>query len=105
MALALAAIILRIPLHSPFRRSELMSSRPGGSRLLNLVVLLAMFITAIAFTVGLAANSGIDLMASAVAGGALFMVMASSHFVIMRELHSSPLDPRVQELEEAVIVL
>jgi EAL domain-containing protein (putative c-di-GMP-specific phosphodiesterase class I) len=64
-----------------------------------------MFITAIAFTVGLAANSGIDLMASAVAGGALFMVMASSHFVIMRELHSSPLDPRVQELEEAVIVL
>ncbi len=82
-----------------------MSSRAGGSRLLNLVVLLAMFITAIAFTVGLAANSGVDLMASAVAGGALFMVMASSHFVIMRELHSSPLDPRVQELEEAVIVL
>jgi cyclic-di-GMP phosphodiesterase TipF (flagellum assembly factor) len=82
-----------------------MSSRPGGSRLLNLIVLLAMLVTAVAFTVGLAVNSGVDLMASAVAGGALFMVMASSHFVIMRELHSSPLDPRVQELEEAVIVL
>jgi cyclic-di-GMP phosphodiesterase TipF (flagellum assembly factor) len=82
-----------------------MSSTTGGSRLLNLIVLLAMFVTAVAFTVGLAANSGVDLMASAVAGGALFMVMASSHFVIMRELHSSPLDPRVQELEEAVIVL
>ena len=34
---------------------------------------------------GLIVNSGIDMMAGAIAGAALFVVMASSHYVIARQ--------------------
>lgn len=73
--------------------------------LLDVVVLVAMAITAVAFAAGLIINSGIDVMAGVIAGAALYMVMASSHYVIMRSVRSGPDAGRVEELEQAIIVL
>ncbi|MGB6907983.1 MAG: EAL domain-containing protein [Methyloceanibacter sp.] len=82
-------------------------SNPTSGRLalLDVIVLSAMAVTAAAFAVGLVLNSGIDLLAGAIAGGALFMVMASSHYVITRSSRSATVSGRLDELEEALIVL
>ena len=82
-------------------------SNPSSARLavLDVIVLIAMAVTAAAFAAGLALNSGIDLIAGAIAGGALFMVMASSHFVITRSARAATVTGRLDELEEALIVL
>jgi cyclic-di-GMP phosphodiesterase, flagellum assembly factor TipF len=77
----------------------------GRLLLLDTVVLLAMAITATAFAAGLVLNSGIDMMAGAIAGAALFMVMASSHYVITRQSRAATVGGRLEELEEALIVL
>ena len=45
------------------------------------------------------------MVAGAIAGAALFMVMASSHFVITRSARSATVTGRLDELEEALIVL
>jgi cyclic-di-GMP phosphodiesterase TipF (flagellum assembly factor) len=77
----------------------------GRLALLDVVVLIAMAITAAAFSAGLILNSGIDVTAGAIAGAALFMVMASSHYVITRQARSASVSGRLKELEEALIVL
>jgi len=85
-----------------------MTSKSNGSgrlAVLDVIVLIAMAVTATAFAAGLVINSGIDMVAGAIAGVALFMVMASSHYVITRSSRSSTVAGRLDELEEALIVL
>lgn len=81
------------------------NAAPGRFGLLDVVVLIAMAVTATAFAAGLIINSGIDMMAGAIAGAALFVVMASSHYVITRQARSATVAGRLDELEEALVVL
>ena len=81
------------------------NAAPGRFGLLDVVVLIAMAVTATAFAVGLVINSGIDMMAGVIAGAALFVVMASSHYVITRQARSATVAGRLDELEEALVVL
>jgi len=81
------------------------SNASGRLAVLDVIVLIAMAVTATAFAAGLVINSGIDMVAGAIAGVALFMVMASSHYVITRSSRSSTVAGRLDELEEALIVL
>jgi cyclic-di-GMP phosphodiesterase, flagellum assembly factor TipF len=78
---------------------------PGRLGLLDVVVLIAMAVTAAAFAAGLMVNSGIDMMAAVIAAAALFVVMASSHYVITRQTRSASITGRIDELEEALVVL
>jgi len=81
------------------------NAAPGRFGLLDVVVLIAMAVIATAFAAGLISNSGIDMMAGAIAGAALFVVMASSHYVITRQARSATVAGRLDELEEALVVL
>ncbi len=81
------------------------NAAPGRFGLLDVVVLIAMAVIATAFAAGLIVNSGIDMMAGAIAGAALFIVMASSHYVITRQARSATVAGRLDELEEALVVL
>jgi cyclic-di-GMP phosphodiesterase, flagellum assembly factor TipF len=81
------------------------NAAPGRFGLLDVVVLIAMAVIATAFAAGLIVNSGIDMMAGAIAGAALFVVMASSHYVITRQARSATVAGRLDELEEALVVL
>jgi cyclic-di-GMP phosphodiesterase TipF (flagellum assembly factor) len=80
-------------------------SRGPGLAVLDLIVIAAMAITATAFAAGLIVNSGIDTMPGVVAGAALFMVMASAHFALTRTARSGPVSGRIDQLEEAVLIL
>lgn len=64
-----------------------------------------MAITATAFAAGLIVNSGIDTVPGVVAGAALFMVMASAHFALTRTARSGVVSGRIDQLEEAVLIL
>ena len=77
----------------------------GGFSLLDFIVLIAMAVVAVAFAAGLILNSGIDPVAGAIAGAALFMVMASSHFVITRSLRAASVSGRLDEVEDALVAL
>src|SRR6478609_3281866 len=77
----------------------------GRFGLLDVVVLIAMAVTAAAFAAGLIVNSGIDTMAAVIAAAALFVVMASSHYVITRQACSATVAGRLDELEDALVVL
>ena len=77
----------------------------GHLSLLDVVVLVAMTVTAAAFAAGLIINSGIDVTAGVIAAAALFVVMASSHFVITRQARAAAVTSRIDELEEALVVL
>ena len=81
------------------------NAAPGGFGLLDVVVLVAMAVTATAFAAGLIINSGIDTMTGVIAAAALFMVMASSHYVITRQARSASVAGRMDDLEEALVVL
>jgi cyclic-di-GMP phosphodiesterase TipF (flagellum assembly factor) len=81
------------------------NATPGRLGLLDVVVLIAMAVTAAAFAAGLIINSGIDVMAGVIAAAALFVVMASSHFVITRQARAASTTGRIDELEEALVVL
>ena len=81
------------------------NAAPGRFGLLDVVVLIAMAVTATAFAAGLIINSGIDTMTGVIAAAALFMVMASSHYVITRQARSASVAGRMDDLEEALVVL
>ena len=81
------------------------NTAPGRFGLLDVVVLVAMAVTATAFAAGLIINSGIDTMTGVIAAAALFVVMASSHYVITRQSRSASVAGRMDELEEALVVL
>jgi len=73
--------------------------------LLDVVVLIAIAVVATAFAAGLIVNSGIDTMTAAIAAAALFVVMAFSHFVITRQARAASVTGRIDQLEEALVVL
>src|ERR671926_5565 len=79
----------------------------GHISILDIVVLLAMAVTAFAFAIGLIMNTGIDTMVGGIAGAALFLVMASSHYAISRASRppAAPDSGRLDEIEEALILL
>jgi cyclic-di-GMP phosphodiesterase, flagellum assembly factor TipF len=74
----------------------------GKFAIIDVVVLVAMAIAAIAFALGLAVHSPIDLTPAVIAGAALFLVMASSHLVLVRSFRSQNVSTRMDELAEAV---
>jgi cyclic-di-GMP phosphodiesterase TipF (flagellum assembly factor) len=80
------------------------SDRNAARRLLllDIVVLIAMAITATAFAAGLIVHSGVDLVPGMIAGAALYVVMAACHFVVTRGARGVPVAGRLDELEEAL---
>ena len=78
---------------------------PAGLVLIDIVVLIAMAITATAFAAGLVAHSKIEVMAAAIAASALFMVMASSHFVVTRSARSGSVTGRLNDVEQAIEII
>src|SRR3546814_2631732 len=50
-------------------------------------------------------SSDLDTMTGVIAAAALFMVMASSHYVITRQARSASVAGRMDDLEEALVVL
>lgn len=79
---------------------------PSGSLVvIDAIVLIAMAITAVAFTAGLILHSHVDLIPGVVAGAALYMVMASAHFVVTRSARSAAVSGRIDQLENALLVL
>jgi cyclic-di-GMP phosphodiesterase TipF (flagellum assembly factor) len=73
--------------------------------LLDVVVLIAMAVTATAFAAGLILHSGIDVIPGMIAGAALYAIMAACHFVVTRSARSVPVAGRLDELEEALQML
>ncbi len=77
----------------------------GRVSVLDIVVLCAMAVTAFAFAAGLIVNTGVDPMAAGIAAAALFLVMASSHYALTRTSRPAADSGRLDEIEEALIVL
>ncbi len=73
--------------------------------MLDVIVLIAMAITATAFSAGLMVHSGIALVPSVIAGAALYLVMAASYLMISRQTKATPVTTRLQELEEALEII
>jgi cyclic-di-GMP phosphodiesterase, flagellum assembly factor TipF len=82
-----------------------LNTAPGQLVFLDALVLVAMAITAAAFAVGLIVNSGVDTIPGVIAGAALFMVMASAHFAVTRSARSGVVSGRIDQLEEALLIL
>src|SRR4029079_9860695 len=80
-------------------------SRAPGLALLDLIVIIAMAITATAFAAGLIVNSGIDTVPGVVAGASLLMWMDSPHFPLTPAARSGIVSGRIDQLEEAVLIL
>ncbi len=73
--------------------------------MLDVIVLIAMAVTATAFAAGLVANSGVALIPGIIAGAALYLVMAASYLMISRQTKATPVATRLQELEEALEII
>jgi cyclic-di-GMP phosphodiesterase TipF (flagellum assembly factor) len=73
--------------------------------MLDVIVLIAMAVTAAAFAAGLVAHSGVALIPGVVAGAALYLVMAASYLMISRQTKATPVTTRLQELEEALEII
>jgi cyclic-di-GMP phosphodiesterase TipF (flagellum assembly factor) len=73
--------------------------------MLDVIVLIAMAVTAAAFAAGLVAHSGVALIPGVIAGAALYLVMAASYLMISRQTKATPVTTRLQELEEALEII
>jgi len=73
--------------------------------MLDVIVLIAMAVTAVAFAAGLMVHSGIALIPSVIAGASLYLVMAASYLMISRQTKATPVTTRLQELEEALEII
>jgi len=73
--------------------------------MLDVIVLIAMAVTAIAFAAGLVVHSGIAYIPASIAAAALFMVMVASYLMIARSTKSAPVTDRLNELEEALEII
>ena len=73
--------------------------------MLDVVVLIAMAVTAAAFAVGLIIHSGIAQIPALIAAAALYMVMAASYLMVARGARSTPVTDRLNELEEALEII
>src|SRR5262249_35808859 len=77
----------------------------GGLVMLDVIVLIAMAVTAIAFAAGLSVHSGVALIPSLIAGAALYLVMIASYLMISRQTRATPVTTRLQEVEEALEII
>lgn len=77
-------------------------SKGRAHRALGALVLLSMFVAAVAFAAGLYVQGGIGAISSVIAGFALFFVMAASHTALIRSQAPNGSDPRVSSLEAAL---
>ena len=74
--------------------------------MLDMIVLIAMAVTAVAFAVGLVLHSGIAQIPALIAAAALYMVMAASYLMVARTPKSSGGgSDRINELEAALEVI
>lgn len=73
--------------------------------MLDVIVLIAMAVTATAFAAGLVAHSGVALIPGVIAGAALYLVTAASYLMISRQTKATPVTTRLQELEEALEII
>ena len=73
--------------------------------MLDVIVLIAMAVTATAFAAGLTVHSGVAMIPSVIAGAALYLVMAASYLMISRQTKATPVATRLQELEEAMEII
>jgi cyclic-di-GMP phosphodiesterase TipF (flagellum assembly factor) len=83
------------------------SDNSGGLAMLDVIVLIAMAVTAVAFAVGLILHSGIAQIPALIASAALYMVMAASYLMMARTPKSGGGggSDRINELEAALEVI
>jgi cyclic-di-GMP phosphodiesterase TipF (flagellum assembly factor) len=83
------------------------SDNSGGLAMLDVIVLIAMAVTAVAFAVGLILHSGIAQIPALIASAALYMVMAASYLMMARTPKSGAGggSDRINELEAALEVI
>lgn len=70
--------------------------------MLDVIVLLAMAVTAAAFAVGLILHSGVAQIPALIASAALYMVMAASYLMVARPSRSTGGPDRLNDLEAAL---
>jgi cyclic-di-GMP phosphodiesterase TipF (flagellum assembly factor) len=73
--------------------------------MLDVIVLIAMAVTAVAFAAGLVVHSGIAYIPAVIVAAALYMVMVASYLMIARSTRSAPVTDRLNELEEALEII
>jgi cyclic-di-GMP phosphodiesterase, flagellum assembly factor TipF len=73
--------------------------------MLDVIVLIAMAVTAAAFAVGLILHSGIAQIPALIAAAALYMVMAASYLMVARPARSGGGSDRLNDLEAALEVI
>lgn len=73
--------------------------------MLDVIVLIAMAVTALAFAVGLILHSGIAQIPALIAAAALYMVMAASYLMVARSSRPSGGGGRLGEFEEALEII
>jgi len=73
--------------------------------LLDVIVLIAMTVTAAAFAVGLVLEAGIPQIPAVIAAAALYMVMAASYLMVSRPAKSAGGSDRLDDLEAALEII
>ena len=73
--------------------------------MLDVIVLIAMAVTAVAFAVGLILHSGIAQIPAFIAAAALYMVMAASYLMVARSSRPSGGGDRLNDFEEALDII
>jgi cyclic-di-GMP phosphodiesterase TipF (flagellum assembly factor) len=73
--------------------------------MLDVIVLIAMAVTAAAFAVGLVLHSGIAQIPAVIAAAALYMVMAASYLMVARASRPTATSDRLNELEGALEII
>ncbi|HEX5931264.1 MAG TPA: hypothetical protein VFY74_05880, partial [Methyloceanibacter sp.] len=77
----------------------------GGLAMLDVIVLIAMAVTAAAFAVGVILHSGIAQIPALIAAAALYMVMAASYLMVARSRPSGGSGARLGDFEEALEII
>jgi cyclic-di-GMP phosphodiesterase TipF (flagellum assembly factor) len=73
--------------------------------MLDVIVLIAMAVTALAFAVGLIVQSGIAQIPALIAAAALYLVMAASYLMLARGARSTASTDRLSEVEAALEII
>jgi cyclic-di-GMP phosphodiesterase TipF (flagellum assembly factor) len=73
--------------------------------MLDVIVLVAMAVTAAAFAVGLIVQSGIAQIPALIAAGALYLVMAASYLMVARTSRPTASGDRLNEVEAALEII
>jgi cyclic-di-GMP phosphodiesterase, flagellum assembly factor TipF len=73
--------------------------------MLDVIVLIAMAVTAAAFAVGLIVHSGVAQIPALIAAAALYMVMAASYLMVARTAKPTAASDRLNELEAALEII